>query len=45
MHIRRCRRRRFVEFAGAGHNDLPYQDSAKYLRAVGRFLGELGEEV
>ena len=39
------RRRRFVEFAGAGHNDLPYHDSAEYVRAVGTFLGELGEEV
>ena len=39
------RRRRFVEFARAGHNDLPYHDPAEYVRAVGSFLGELGEEV
>jgi len=39
------RRRCFVEFAGAGHNDLPYHDSAEYVRAVGTFLGDLGEEV
>ena len=35
-----ARGRRFVEFAEAGHNDLPYHDSAAYLRAVGDFLGE-----
>ena len=35
------RGRRFVEFARAGHNDLPYHDSAAYVAAVGGFLGEL----
>lgn len=35
-----ARGRRFVEFAEAGHNDLPYHDSAAYLRAVGDFLSE-----
>jgi hypothetical protein len=35
------RGRRFVEFASAGHNDLPYHDAAAYVAAVGGFLGEL----
>ena len=35
-----ARGRRFVEFAEAGHNDLPYHDSVAYLRAVGEFLRE-----
>ena len=33
--------RRFVTFARAGHNDLPYHDAAEYLRAVERWWGVL----
>ena len=32
--------RQFVELENAGHNDIPYQDSARYLKAVGAFLSE-----
>ena len=33
-------RKRFVEFADTGHNDVPYRDPERYLSEVAQFLAE-----
>lgn len=38
-------RKRFVELADTGHNDVPYRDPPRYLRTIAKFFADEDDEI